>query len=220
MSEPDVKFRAGVLERRSYGPEKRRDRSTLAAIAIFTYLDYNGPTLRRANCTANHAFPIFNRTCVAVKMAGDVGSEATGGSEMLVPFGTKVIDTDGKAIGSLKHLVLDPQSRQVVGFVVHHGLLHRLEVVVPLSKVAAFGEEVRLALHADEIDDLQLFHAPHFQVMPDHWEMHLGFDQRDFFLVGGLGWAGAMYRSRRLHPPSRERRASSSTRRLPRTRRK
>ena len=219
MSEPDVKFRAGVLERRSYGPEKRRDRSTLAAIAIFTYLDYNGPSLRRANCTADHAFPIFNRTCVAVKMAGDVGSEATAGSEMLVPFGTKVIDTDGKAIGSLKHLVLDPQSRQVVGFVVHHGLLHRLEVVVPLSKVAAFGEEVRLALHADEIDDLQLFHAPHFQVMPDHWEMPLGFDQRDFFLVGGLGWAGAMYRSRRLHPPSRERRASSSTRRLPRTRR-
>jgi sporulation protein YlmC with PRC-barrel domain len=101
---------------------------------------------------------------------------------MLVPFGTKVVDTDGKAVGSLKHLVLDPQSRQVVGCVVHHGLVHRLEVVVPLSKVAAFGEEVRLALHADEIDDLQLFHAPHFQVMPDHWEMPLGFDQRDFFL--------------------------------------
>jgi sporulation protein YlmC with PRC-barrel domain len=109
---------------------------------------------------------------------------------MLVPFGTKVVDTDGKAVGALRHLVLDPQSREVVGFVVHHGILNRLDVVVPLSKVAAFGEEVRLALHADEIDDLQLFHAPHFQVMPDHWEMPLGFDQRDFFLVGGLGWAG------------------------------
>ena len=80
--------------------------------------------------------------------------------------------------------------RQVVGFVVHHGILNRLDVIVPLSKVAAFGEEVRLALHADEIDDLQLFHAPHFQVMPDHWEMPLGFDQRNFFLVGGLDWAG------------------------------
>ena len=110
---------------------------------------------------------------------------------MLVPFGTKVVDTDGKAVGSLRHLVLDPQSREVMGFVVHHGILNRLDVVVPLSKVSAFGEEVRLALHADEIDDLQLFHAPHFQVMPDHWEMPLGFDQRDFFLVAsGLGWAG------------------------------
>jgi sporulation protein YlmC with PRC-barrel domain len=109
---------------------------------------------------------------------------------MLVPFGTKVVDADGKAVGTLKHLVLHPQSRQVVGFVVHHGLLKRREVVVPLGKVAAFGEEVRLALHADEIDGLELFHAPHYQVMPDHWEMPLGFDQRDFFLVGGLDWAG------------------------------
>jgi hypothetical protein len=79
MSEPDVKFRAGVLERRYYGPEKRRDCSSLAAIAIFTCLDYNGPSPRKANSTANHAFPIFNRTWVAVKMAGDVGSEVTGG---------------------------------------------------------------------------------------------------------------------------------------------
>ncbi len=118
---------------------------------------------------------------------------------MLVPFGTKVVDIDGKAVGSLKHLVFDPQTRQVVGFVVHHGLLHRLEVVVPLSKVAAFGEEVRLALHADEIDNLQLFHAPHFQVMPDHWEMPLGFDQRDFFLVGGLGWGRSPVRDDFAH---------------------
>jgi sporulation protein YlmC with PRC-barrel domain len=110
---------------------------------------------------------------------------------MLPPFGTKVVDADGKAVGSLKHLVLDPQSRQVVGLVVHQGLLNRREVIVPLTQVAAYGEDVRLALHADEIDDLQRFHAPHFQVMPDHWEMPLGFDQRDFFLVAsGLGWAG------------------------------
>ena len=97
---------------------------------------------------------------------------------MLMPFGTNVVDADGKAVGSLKHLVLDPQSRQVVGLVVHRGILNRREVVVPLTQVAASGEDVRLALHADEIDALQRFHAPHFQVMPDHWEMPLGFDQR------------------------------------------
>ena len=79
MSGPDVTFRAGVLERRLYGPKKRRDRSSLALIAIFTYLDYNGPLPRWANSTADHALPIVNRTCVAVKMACDVGSEATGG---------------------------------------------------------------------------------------------------------------------------------------------
>jgi sporulation protein YlmC with PRC-barrel domain len=108
---------------------------------------------------------------------------------MFVPFGTKVIDTDGQAVGTVKHLVLHPQSRQVAGLVVHQGLLNRREVVVPLGKVAAFGEEVRLALHADELNDLELFHAPHYLAMPDHWEMPLGFDQRQFFLVGGGGWA-------------------------------
>jgi sporulation protein YlmC with PRC-barrel domain len=110
---------------------------------------------------------------------------------MLVPFGTKVVDADGKAVGTLKHLVLDPQSRQVVSLVVHQGILNRREVIVPLGKVSASGEEVRLALHTDEIDALERFHAPHYQVMPDHWEMPLGFDQRDFFLVGGGGWAAA-----------------------------
>jgi sporulation protein YlmC with PRC-barrel domain len=110
---------------------------------------------------------------------------------MLVPFGTKVVDTDGKAVGTLNHLVLDAQSRQVVALVVHQGILNRREVVVPLGKVSAFGEDVRLALHADEVDALELFHAPHYQVMPDHWEMPLGFDQRDFFLIGGGGWAAA-----------------------------
>jgi sporulation protein YlmC with PRC-barrel domain len=109
---------------------------------------------------------------------------------MVVPFGTKVVDTDGKAVGTVKHLVLHPESRQVAGLVVHQGVLNRREVVVPLGKVAAFGEDVRLALHADELDSLERFHAPHYLAMPDHWEMPLGFDQRDFFLVGGLGWAG------------------------------
>jgi sporulation protein YlmC with PRC-barrel domain len=109
---------------------------------------------------------------------------------MVVPFGIKVVDTDGKAVGTVKHLVLHPQSRQVAGLVVHQGVLNRREVVVPLGKVAAFGEDVRLALHADELDGLERFHAPHYLAMPDHWEMPLGFDQRDFFLVGGLGWAG------------------------------
>jgi sporulation protein YlmC with PRC-barrel domain len=110
---------------------------------------------------------------------------------MLVPFGTKVVDADGSAVGTLKHLVLDPQSRQVASLVVHQGTLNRREVIVPLGKVSAFGEDVRLALHADEIDALERFHAPHYQVMPDHWEIPLGFDQRDFFLVGGGGWAAA-----------------------------
>jgi sporulation protein YlmC with PRC-barrel domain len=107
---------------------------------------------------------------------------------MFVPFGTTVVDSEGKAVGTVKHLVLHPQSRQVIGLVVHQGPLSRRDVVVPLTKVAAFEDKVRLMLQADELDSLERFHAPHYQVMPDHWEMPLGFDQREFFIVGSGGW--------------------------------
>src|SRR5919108_2998752 len=111
-----------------------------------------------------------------------------GGLQMLVPFDTTVVDSDGKPVGTVKHLVLHPQSRQVASLIVHRGILSRHDVVVPLAKVAAFGEEVRLTLRADELDSLERFHAPNYRVMPDHWEMPLGFDQREFFLIGTAGW--------------------------------
>ena len=111
---------------------------------------------------------------------------------MLVPFGTRVVDNNGEAVGTVSRLVLHGQSRQVAGLVVHQGVLNRREVVVPIGKVAAFDEEVRLTLRAPELDGLDLFHSARFQSMPDHWEMPVGFDQRDFFLVGGDGWTEAV----------------------------
>jgi sporulation protein YlmC with PRC-barrel domain len=111
---------------------------------------------------------------------------------MLVPFGTRVVDSNGKGVGTISRLVLHHQSRQVAGLVVHQGILRRREVVVPLGKVAAFGDEVRLALRAPELEGLDLFHSARLQGMPDHWAMPAGFDQRDFFLVGGDGWTEAL----------------------------
>jgi len=110
---------------------------------------------------------------------------------MLVPFGTHVVDKNGKSVGTVSRVVLDSQAHEVVSFVVHHGVLNRRQVEVPISKVAGFGDEVRLSLDAAEFNELQPFHAPHFRVMPDHWNMPVGFDQRDFFLVGGGAWAEA-----------------------------
>jgi sporulation protein YlmC with PRC-barrel domain len=111
---------------------------------------------------------------------------------MLVPFGTRVVDSSGKGVGTVSRLVLHHQSRQVAGLVVHQGILNRREVVVPIGKVAAFGDEVRLAVRAPELEGFDLFHPARLQGMPDHWEMPAGFDQRDFFLVGGDGWTEAL----------------------------
>jgi len=107
---------------------------------------------------------------------------------MLVPFGTRVVDSTGKGVGTVSRLVLHRDSREVAGLVVHQGVLNRRQIVVPIGKVAAVDHEVRLALRAAELAGLDLFHGEQLQVMPDHWDMPVGFDQRDFFLVGGGGW--------------------------------
>ncbi len=111
---------------------------------------------------------------------------------MLVPFGTRVVDVSGRGVGTVSRLILHPDSREVAGLVVHQGVVNRREVVVPLSQVAGFGDEVRLRLRAPELEGLDLFHARSFREMPDHWDMPVGFDQRDFFLVGGGGWTEAV----------------------------
>src|SRR5262245_25653199 len=95
---------------------------------------------------------------------------------MLVPFGTRVVDNSGKGVGTVSRLVLHGKSREAEGLVVHQGIVNRREVVVPFSKVASFGDEVRLALSARDMEGLDLFDSARLQPMPDHWEMPVGFD--------------------------------------------
>ena len=67
---------------------------------------------------------------------------------MLVPFGTRVVDKNGKGVGTVSRVVLHSGSRQASGLVVHQGVLDRRQIVVPIAKVASFGDEVRLTLSA------------------------------------------------------------------------
>jgi sporulation protein YlmC with PRC-barrel domain len=112
---------------------------------------------------------------------------------MLVPFGTRVVDSSGKGVGTVSRLILHGQSREAAGVVVHQGIVNRREVVVPLSKVASFtGDEVRLGMTAHDMAGLDIYNSAPLRAMPDHWEMPIGFDQRDFFLLGGDGWTEAV----------------------------
>ena len=110
---------------------------------------------------------------------------------MLVPFGTHVIDSEGKTVGTVSRLVLHADSREVVALVVHQGVLDRREVVVPLGTVMNVGDEVRLALRAHELEGLDLYDTATLEPMPDRWPMPAGFDLRSFFLVAGEGWTAA-----------------------------
>lgn len=112
---------------------------------------------------------------------------------MLVPFGTRVVDKNGKGVGTVSRVVLHAGSRDASGIVVHQGVLDRRQIVVPVSKVSRFGDgDVQLALSAADLAGLDLYNAAAFQRMPDHWKMPIGFDQREFFLVGGDGWTEAV----------------------------
>lgn len=111
---------------------------------------------------------------------------------MLVPFGTHVVDHDGKSVGTVSRLILHPKSQEVVAIVVQQGVLNRREVVVPLNRVADFRDEVRLTLRASELAGLDLFDTMGLRPMPDQWKMPAGFDLRSFFLVPGDGWTEAV----------------------------
>ena len=108
---------------------------------------------------------------------------------MLIPFGTRVVDADGKPVGTVRNIVLHADTRQVAGFVVHQGVVKSRELEVPIDKIANAGPPVRLILRAADLETLPIFRGQHLRPMPDHWDMPVGFDERDFFLVGGSGWA-------------------------------
>jgi sporulation protein YlmC with PRC-barrel domain len=112
-------------------------------------------------------------------------------AKMLAPFGAHVVDKQGKSVGTVSRVILDAQAREVVGLVVHQGVLNRQQFEVPIGKVADIGDEVRLNLSAAEFNTLDFFQASNYRVMSDHWEMPVGFDQREFFMVGGGPWAEA-----------------------------
>jgi len=111
------------------------------------------------------------------------------GDEMHITFGARVVDSAGKPVGTVRYLVLHPDTRQVDGLVVHQGVMKTREVVVPMAKVANADQPIRLALKAADLQNLPLFNPEHLRKMADHWDMPEGFDARDFFLVGGATWA-------------------------------
>jgi sporulation protein YlmC with PRC-barrel domain len=110
---------------------------------------------------------------------------------MHIVFGTRVVDSEGKAVGTVRYLVLHPDTQQVDGLVVHQGVVKSREIMVPMAKVASADPPIRLALKAADLDSLPLFNPEHVRRMPDHWNMPVGYNDRDLFVMGGGAWLGA-----------------------------
>ena len=85
---------------------------------------------------------------------------------MRIPFGARVVDSEGKAVGTVCYVVLQSDARQVKGIVVHQGITRTREVIVPISRVTDTRDSVRLTLTAADLDSLPIFDSRHSAVMP------------------------------------------------------
>jgi sporulation protein YlmC with PRC-barrel domain len=78
--------------------------------------------------------------------------------ELDIRLGAPVLAADGRRVGAVDQVVLEPSSRRVVDVVVRRGVLLTRDVVVPVASIAeASAEAVRLRLRTDQLSTLSDF---------------------------------------------------------------
>lgn len=74
-----------------------------------------------------------------------------------------VVSADGKHVGHVHRVVLNPRNGEVKDLVVRHGHLFNDDRVVPLGLVSeATGEQIRLSKTAAELEKLDVFEETHY----------------------------------------------------------
>lgn len=77
--------------------------------------------------------------------------------------GTKVFTSDGKDVGHIDKLVMNPQTKELTHIVVRKGFLLTEDKILPLNLIAsANDEEVLLREAAGNLDDLPPFEEIHY----------------------------------------------------------
>ncbi len=81
--------------------------------------------------------------------------------------GTTVFAFDGRELGEIDRVVIDPETREVTAIIVRKGLLFTEDKVVPVSLVAeATDERITLREDAGDLDRLPLFEETHYVPAP------------------------------------------------------
>jgi uncharacterized protein YrrD len=77
--------------------------------------------------------------------------------------GANVFTDDGKRVGHIDRVVIDPKSKEVNNIIVHEGLIFKEDKVVPVSLIASAIED-RVVLRKDtpNLDALPKFEESHF----------------------------------------------------------
>lgn len=103
---------------------------------------------------------------------------------MRVELGAKVQTSDGKDVGAVDQLIVDPGSKEVKSVVVRKGVLLPRDVEIPLDVLeSADGRDVRLSYTSAQVDRLPEFHESSYTVTPP-----VGFMPPAGYPVTGMLW--------------------------------
>ena len=112
---------------------------------------------------------------------------------MKIELGAKVATADGKEIGSIDKLILDPDSGDVHAVVVRKGMLFGKDIEIPLDGIVGHKDGVtRLQYTEAQLDDLRTFHEGSYTTPPPErsTEYASGYGYPTASLLWPSSWSG------------------------------
>lgn len=108
---------------------------------------------------------------------------------MQLKKGADIYTAEGKRVGSLDRVVLDPRSKEVTGIVVRKGVFFGEDKVVPMSLVSTVTDEGDISLRpgAGDLDELPDFTDTEY--VPSGVHHTVGTDERSVYWYPPVGYA-------------------------------
>jgi sporulation protein YlmC with PRC-barrel domain len=95
---------------------------------------------------------------------------------MSVQLGAHVRTRDGKDVGSIERLIVEPASGEVKAAVIRKGFILTEDIQIPRSALQEGGEgEARLSYTADEVKELPRFHQADYTAPPAEYVSPFGY---------------------------------------------
>src|SRR5438067_9180068 len=103
---------------------------------------------------------------------------------MRVELGARVRTTDGKDVGTIDRLIVDPGNNEIKAAVIRKGVILPRDVEVPLSALEPGPDgTIRLAYTADQVDQLPEFFEGNYTATPP-----AGYMPPAGYPIGGIYW--------------------------------
>jgi len=111
---------------------------------------------------------------------------------MRINLGTKVVTADGKDVGKIDRLIVDPRTDRMQEFVVRKGFFIEHDIVIPIGAVderASDDEAIHLLLTEDKVKELPEFVETTYVAAADGMYPGLAGDP----MMGGVLWPAPIY---------------------------